>query len=1847
MGLCPKCKSALAGELIVCPKCGAQLATGEEVGGSDTLNVFEHGDLESAQPTAEPSIPAPVSANSDNEGTRVEPADAEAIDLDATIDSVLEAVPAKASGSDTLDVDLGLTPDPNQIEATRREIAEEAEGFGTAQTSHLSAEDLPDSTPEVDVTMDSDSVPAEGDDVGTVVNAQDRSGSSKATAVYSETELREALDGVTSGTGGKLKRLWEAAAGSSDNPSHTLRGEEALASDSVFNRVAVRKLAPANAPSETEADADYILVDKVGQGGMGIVYSARQTNVNRLVALKQIKAQYQSVDDSRRKFFYEAQITADLDHPNIVPIYELGATESGSLFYSMKLITGAEWKDAIKTNSREENLEILAKVNDAMAFAHSKGIVHRDLKPANTMIGTYGEVYVTDWGMAIDTRTKLRFGPGGSPAYMAPEMALHQIEKIGPASDIYILGAILFQIVTGLPPHPGKSVQDTLRSAARNIISDHKSEDALLPIALKAMATNVEDRYKSVEEFQAALRENRQHSDSIALAKRSEELLNRAVLAKDYDLFSRAVFGYRDAVELWPANEGALAGQRCAQLEYGRCAVGKGDFDLAMQVLDRSQPDQALVYQQAVKGKQAIADREKRVKNLRRIVAAVVLIGSSIISVAALRLWQQSSVIKAKNDQLTIETNKALDAKLVAETKTVEANNAAAAALAAKELETTARMNEQVQREKAEKSEAKATEKQMLAEAKTIEAESATAAANAAKIVADMQRMNAEAAKMAEESARKLAEAAAAQIKLEEFKAALPLAKSQVESFDVRAARKSLKESSDLKADAFKSRKPKSDTWPWQRVNLLSNLDLPQAELESGATAADYVTGINLGVVGTKKGKVQVLRFVNGKLEKLFAYEGDGGEIEGVAISPKGDEIVFNVRKGNENAFCVWPISATGPLADPKPVAEAAKQSLQGFAYSQDGAYLVAGINQGVWLWKRNDKWFNRKADNHYQSIRGRLNSIHLIDESHAIIAAQFRGLTDESLMLYAVDLKNQNSSKKVTLPNEIETLVTAVSYDSVNKQVILGTTFGKLLTASLQPRKVDTSASTSTGAQSPDKKVPGLEVIKTKEILPTDKHRTAIKHIVTTTQGQMITTGAEPVMHVWQRDPEMGWTYDTYLTGTQANLAAAVFVGKGAVLGIDEGGSAMVWDIQRQKQRRQLKRVEANGIEPAEYADPIVGLFTTNDGQAIAVNAKGMIDRWDINTGATLPFDGERWLFAGHTPGAEFIDVAVDAEAGIVATAARLNNVKPLYLKPGDGMWEFCIWDQAKGTMLRRWRAEAEKPEPGESAEMAKQKGVIEQRLSLVDSGRALILASDKVTRLFSLDGKELFLAKDFGTYFAVPNPQTPNQLMLVKRSGAVVVLDLKKLGSWSSAPREYALTTVSDTPQQGTWSPDGKNFYLTFTSGAVAAFAWNGSKIQLEWSSHKLDGEKETLELQKALSSDATRVKSHADIDMAVRVNGDKRTLYVVRRARGATGETVMTAVQFTANGSVRLAEQAARVGVCWLDNSGEEPSLNPRLHNKLRVDTKQVLASSRIKNQIYITTSNANVFRLSADSDAFASLGNERLKSVTGSRNAALLVALYEDGSLKRFELTDSKNPWKPCGYAAIGCNRAALSPDGTQLALIGKEQGRPYIRVVQTGSGEEVMRIEDAVEVAWDPSSNADGVIAYANGKLETFVGHNRTAIATEALVTDARIVSIHYLTETWSDPTEKPIRHLVLHTETKEKGQIQFVPLVVDPSAANTERNFDSLETLPLNARLSVSPTEAVLVSGDDAGTVKLWFASPTWDGKAKELYELEGHRGAKIELATFNQDGTTLISADSKNRVYGWLSHDKTQQTAP
>ena len=205
---------------------------------------------------------------------------------------------------------------------------------------------------------------------------------------------------------------------------------------------------------------------------MGEVYATRQVGLERLVALKRLSESGSKRLHGAADFITEAVVTASLDHPNILPVHELGLDENGRPFYTMKRVKGLPWSERMPELSNQENLEILLKVCDAMAYAHNQGVLHRDIKPGNVMLGDYGEVLLMDWGLAaavpehegsLAPKLPPKSAIGGTPAYLSPEMALGQGELINICSDVYLLGAILFEIVNGEPPHDGESTISCLK----------------------------------------------------------------------------------------------------------------------------------------------------------------------------------------------------------------------------------------------------------------------------------------------------------------------------------------------------------------------------------------------------------------------------------------------------------------------------------------------------------------------------------------------------------------------------------------------------------------------------------------------------------------------------------------------------------------------------------------------------------------------------------------------------------------------------------------------------------------------------------------------------------------------------------------------------------------------------------------------------------------------------------------------------------------------------------------------------------------------------------------------------------------------------------------------------------------------------------------------------------------------------------------------------------------------------------------------------------------------------------------------------------------------------------------
>jgi len=380
---------------------------------------------------------------------------------------------------------------------------------------------------------------------------------------------------------------------------------------------------------------DFRILDVIGEGGMGVVYNAKQISLDREVALKVLK----DVRGTERSiietsFASEAVVTGNLEHPNIVPVYTLQEDARGKTFYTMKKVAGRAWQSSMDDMTLDENLEVLLRVCDAVAFSHSRGIIHRDLKPDNVMLGDYGEVLLMDWGLAapLPGETDIDMGGsvpfGGTPAYMSPEMALNKQDRVGKCSDIYLLGGILYRLITGLTPHSGKSPFECITAAAENKIQPTDKKGELTDIALKAMSAFPEDRYQSVEEFQEAIRAYRAHAQSIKLAEEAMELLRCARETKDNDTFTRAIYGFQSALSLWQGNSQAQQGQVQARTAYAQSAYEKGDFDLALSLLDEERSEHLPLRQMILNAR---AERIRRRKAVRTLRAAAVALASALV----------------------------------------------------------------------------------------------------------------------------------------------------------------------------------------------------------------------------------------------------------------------------------------------------------------------------------------------------------------------------------------------------------------------------------------------------------------------------------------------------------------------------------------------------------------------------------------------------------------------------------------------------------------------------------------------------------------------------------------------------------------------------------------------------------------------------------------------------------------------------------------------------------------------------------------------------------------------------------------------------------------------------------------------------------------------------------------------------------------------------------------------------------------------------------------------------------------------------------------------------------------
>ncbi len=415
--------------------------------------------------------------------------------------------------------------------------------------------------------------------------------------------------------------------------------------------------------------------DPIGAGGQGAVYKAVQTSLRRIVALKRPEGRLAGptatpTEDTRRSmtFFQEALTIALLDHPNIVQVYDIGEDASGNPYLAMKLVRGRVWSDVLSEEARSlpateflaRHIPILLSVAQAVAFAHSRGVVHRDLNPTQIMVGEFGEVYVMDWGLAVSWRPDLldaskneiadalgmtpdaianyaappldrASAPAGTRAWMAPEQTLPTALEVGPWTDTYLLGGMLYHLLTLTVPHPrnadtgertsGPVDRASVRAPHRPVPRD------LEELCSRAMAHRPADRLPDVREFVRELQAHLTGSHRRSEASRLVDAAKGRVGALDeasYEGLSAVERDLTRAIELDPDHAEAASLRDAVRTRQATAALTHGDLVLAKSVA--SQLPEAHPESIRLKGQiaEAVARRARQSRIQRVAVASTV-----------------------------------------------------------------------------------------------------------------------------------------------------------------------------------------------------------------------------------------------------------------------------------------------------------------------------------------------------------------------------------------------------------------------------------------------------------------------------------------------------------------------------------------------------------------------------------------------------------------------------------------------------------------------------------------------------------------------------------------------------------------------------------------------------------------------------------------------------------------------------------------------------------------------------------------------------------------------------------------------------------------------------------------------------------------------------------------------------------------------------------------------------------------------------------------------------------------------------------------------------------------------
>ena len=1839
MAKCPWCGTTIAKFFLdrKCPKCGEKLGS-DNADASATLATIEGNSPQDAIDNFEGKPKSDTIGTVDIEPPVVEGSAGVGSDSEATID-ITQFDPSKdpygPGLSGTLSKNATVTGEGTE-DGSGTVDAHGGAGHDSSATIDLGTMPKADS----DMTLDS---PMGAAGPGTSASGSDHTlavdGSGTSSSLYKTSEVEQ---------------IWKKAAGSSANPAHSLNRGRVQVTDSVFERISIRNL-NLN-PNIAADDADYHIRSELGRGKQGVVYAAKQKGLGRTVAIKLVmKGAAGSVEREKlNRFVREAEITAALDHPNILPIHELAVTDGGELFYSMKKVDGKAWNDIIddKINTLDENVECLLKVCDALAFAHSKRVIHRDLKPGNIMIGGFGEVLVADWGMAVDLSKTDNFRPtaeqkdpfsfGGTPAYMSPEMAKHDWPRIGTRSDIYLLGAILYHLVQGRPPRDGRTVYEVLERARSNFYFPVNEDSGLTAVALKAMANSPSDRYATVEEFQEAIREVNRHAESARLSDHADKLLEEASQASDYGKFNEAIFSYRNAIDLWRDNKPAQLGLKKAKLAYSENALSRGDFDVCLETLDANEQDEKELYEKAKAAQLEARSREIRYRRLRRFSAIGATGALAILSGLSLWLWNSIKQVELARD----------DANQSAVQAIKERNNAITQeGIAKTEAEKASKAREEAERQKG------------IAEGETIKANKALEALK-------ISNQNLATETEQKEAQRKLAEKKSIEAlsneriaKLGGYQSSLLSAFNLAQSYNVRRSNALLSEIRSLQdgmlipqeklggndevqnvgLDLRLQQAPPLVSWPYRRVAALIGRDIPQMDWGRKASCLDVAVAAPFAVLGSDQGKessLQIVKIEKDRIEPVNDLKiGFERSIVSVSISPDGKEVIFipegvGSSKAEPGVF-YWDIETK----QVSPISQLKNREFRWSAFSPDGKHFLIGINGGIFRWSRSGKLDLNVEPILYQ-CKGELRNIQFVETDTEIRRAictsiqtvGTKGTTN--LACFELDLSN-NRFLSLQIPEELSTQATVATVVDANGKVCLGTVDGRLLLLDRGPAEQIKVPLTVVGELSPR------------------VHQTRISHIRPSGKNTLITVAEDNAIQLWRKSggasneglpggdsanlENSGWTYERPLVGLPNMAIDGRYYGNGEhVIALDQSGICIDWDLKKIADRQRM-------TAPESAAGIVATGGQGESGRNWWIDREGVLRNWGVGVSASM----ESSPFPGHTPKAEFVDLVTTEQSDRLVTIARLTDTSLPFRTTTETMLEFCVWEVSTGRMLHRWERKS-----NESA-----------RAAIVDNGTRLLWINSKTATISNLDGSNEKVLKsndrDISAVDIVPHPVQPNLIALVGDKAQTFMIDLGANDSVVAFSSELAFGVDSALTLNARWNVAGNRLYILRTKSSNN----DRALVSLDWQAGKLIVNPSFMdELEGLQFPNNPDFKHVSDFIVSEGPNGEDIVSCAVRYrftdSAGKVAETWSAKVILKEGTSPQVQIQNHPTKV-WLTQNSElitQDDLSLRFGN-IRRNFAKVIFKGQDQVAVALELRSRNFLSCLIDPKQGAGSGTfyGRTSCVAASGDATgnNWLTLHDEGELwlASIDATGTLN-WRslpPSLIASTGVatiESVAISPTGTQAVLVGSANDMSKVVLMDIAENRHVKSWDGYSLASWHPDGNRLAIGA-KDGKLKIIeladTKETDAQIAIDAVeVTEPAMNRIVWFRENLSTLQRGQETRWYLLAQIGQRN-LQFYAL-------DGDANAKKFAPIVLDAKVSAvacSPTDNTIAIGTTTGNLSTWFASPVVDKQPRELFSIDAHRGSIVNSVSFSKDGYSLFTADapesttfaiSRGRAFGWLS---------